>query len=154
MIHKLADCQTQVPESTNIWQFCVVLPGAKIGENCNICSHCFIENEAVIGNNVTIKNGVQIWDGITIEDNVQIGANVSFTNDKYPRAKNPDWVLEKTLIKKGASIGAGSTILCGVTIGENAMIGIGSVVTKDVPAGEVWVGNPAHFLKKVEDYNK
>lgn len=152
MIHKLADCQAQIPESTNIWQFCVVLPGAKIGENCNICSHCFIENEAVIGNNVTIKNGVQLWDGITIEDNVQIGANVSFTNDKYPRAKNPDWVLEKTLIKNGASIGAGSTILCGVTIGENAMIGIGSVVTKDVPAGEVWVGNPAKFLKKVSDY--
>lgn len=154
MIHPLSDCQAPVPESTNIWQFCVVLPGAKIGENCNICSHCFIENEAVIGNNVTIKNGVQIWDGITIEDNVQIGANVSFTNDKYPRAKNPNWILEKTIIKRGASIGAGSTILCGVTIGENAMIGIGSVVTHDVPAGEVWVGNPAHFLKKVEDYNK
>lgn len=154
MIHPLSDCQAQVPESTNIWQFCVVLSGAKIGENCNICSHCFIENEAVIGNNVTIKNGVQVWDGITIEDNVQVGANVTFTNDKYPRAKNPNWILEKTTIKRGASIGAGSTILCGVTIGENAMIGIGSVVTKDVPAGEVWVGNPAHFLKKVEDYNK
>lgn len=154
MIHPLSDCQAKVPESTNIWQFCVVLPGATIGENCNICSHCFIENEAVIGNNVTIKCGVQLWDGITIEDYVQIGANVSFTNDKYPRAKNHDWVLEKTLIKKGASIGAGSTILCGVTIGENAMIGIGSVVTKDVPAGEVWVGNPAHFMKNVEDYNK
>lgn len=154
MIHPLSDCQAQVPESTNIWQFCVVLSGAKIGENCNICSHCFIENEAVIGNNVTIKNGVQVWDGITIEDNVQVGANVTFTNDKYPRAKNPNWILEKTTIKRGASIGAGSTILCGVTIGENAMIGIGSVVTKDVPASEVWVGNPAHFLKKVEDYNK
>ena len=151
MIHPLSDCQAQVPESTNIWQFCVVLPGAKIGKNCNICSHCFIENEAVIGNNVTIKNGVQVWDGITIEDNVQIGANVTFTNDKYPRAKNPNWILEKTTIKRGASIGAGSTILCGVTIGENAMIGIGSVVTKNIPAGEVWVGNPAHFLKKVED---
>lgn len=154
MIHKLADCQAPVPESTNIWQFCVVLPKAKIGENCNICSHCFIENEAVIGNNVTIKNGVQIWDGITIEDNVQIGANVSFTNDKYPRAKNPNWVLEKTTIKRGASIGAGSTILCGVTIGENAMVGIGSVVTHDVPAGEVWVGNPAHFLKNVKEYSE
>ena len=150
MIHPLSDCRAHVPESTNIWQFCVVLPEAKIGENCNICSHCFIENEADIGNNVTIKNGVQIWDGITIEDNVQIGANVTFTNDKYPRAKNPNWELLPTTIKKGASIGAGSTILCGVTIGENAMIGIGSVVTKDVPAGEVWVGNPAHFLKKVE----
>ena len=152
MIHKLADCQAQVPESTNIWQFCVVLPKAKIGENCNICSHCFIENEAVIGNNVTIKNGVQIWDGITLEDNVCVGANVSFTNDMYPHAKNAEWKLEKTLVRKGESIGAGSTILCGVTIGENAMIGIGSVVTKDVPSGEVWVGNPAHFLKKVDEY--
>lgn len=152
MIHKLSDCQTQVPESTNIWQFCVVLPKAKIGENCNICSHCFIENDAVISNNVTIKNGVQIWDGITLEDNVCVGANVSFTNDRYPHATSADWKLERTLVKRGASIGTGSTILCGVTIGENAMIGIGSVVTHDVPAGEVWVGNPAHFLKKVEDY--
>lgn len=151
MIHKLSDCQAQVPESTNIWQFCVVLPKAKIGENCNICSHCFIENDAVIGNNVTIKNGVQIWDGITLEDNVCVGANVSFTNDRYPHAKNADWKLEKTLVKCGASIGAGSTILCGITIGENAMIGIGSVVTHDVPAGEVWVGNPACFLRK-NDY--
>lgn len=154
MIHPLSDCQAHVPESTNIWQFCVVLPKAKIGENCNICSHCFIENEAVIGNNVTIKNGVQVWDGITLEDNVQIGANVTFTNDKYPRAKNPNWELMPTLIKNGASVGAGSTILCGVTIGEKAMIGIGSVVTKDVPAGEVWVGNPARFLKKVDDYKE
>jgi len=152
MIHKLADCQAKVPESTKIWQFCVVLPDAQIGENCNICSHCFIENDVRIGNNVTIKCGVQIWDGITIEDNVQIGANVTFTNDKYPRAKNPKWKLVPTTIKKGASVGAGSTILCGVTIGENAMIGIGSVVTHDVPAGEVWVGNPACFLKKVTDY--
>ena len=107
----------------------------------------------MIGNNVTIKCGVQIWDGVTIEDNVQIGANVTFTNDKFPRAKNPDWRLVPTYIKKGASIGAGSSILCGVTIGENAMIGIGSVVTKDVPAGEVWVGNPARLLKKIEDYD-
>lgn len=152
MIHKLADCQAQVPESTNIWQFCVVLPHAKIGKNSNICSHCFIENEAVIGNNVTIKCGVQVWDGLTIEDDVFIGANVTFTNDRYPKSRSTDWRLEKTLVKKGASIGAGSTILCGVTIGENAMIGIGSVVTKNVPAGEVWVGNPAKFMKKVEDF--
>ena len=149
MIHKLADCQAKIPESTNIWQFCVVLPGAQIGGNCNICSHCFIENEAVIGNNVTIKNGVQIWDGIILEDNVFVGANVSFTNDRYPHAKNAEWKLEKTLVKKGASIGAGSTILCGITIGENAMVGIGSVVTKDVPASELWYGNPAKFVKKI-----
>ena len=95
---------------------------------------------------------MQVYNGITLEDNVFIGSNVSFTNDRYPHAKNSEWKLERTLIKKGASVGAGSSILCGVTIGENAMIGIGSVVTKDVPAGEVWVGNPAKFLKKVSDY--
>lgn len=152
MIHPLSDCQAPIPESTNVWQFCVILPQAKIGENCNICSHCLVENKAVIGNNCTIKCGVQIWDGITLEDNVCIGANVTFTNDRYPKAKNPDWVFEKTTIKRGASIGAGSTVLCGITIGEGAMIGAGSVVTKNVPAGEVWVGNPARFLKKIEEY--
>lgn len=150
MIHELSDCKAIVPENTNVWQFCVVLPKAQIGENCNICSHCLIENDVKIGDNVTIKSGVQVWDGITIEDNVQVGANVSFTNDRYPRAKNPNWVLEKTLLKRGASIGAGSTLLCGITIGENAMIGAGSVVTKDVPGGELWLGNPAKFVRKIE----
>lgn len=148
MIHPLSDCQTSIPVTTNVWQYCVVLPNASIGENCNICSHCFIENDVFIGNNVTIKCGVQLWDGITIEDNVFVGANVTFTNDKYPRSK-ADWQLLPICIKKGASIGAGSTILCGVTIGENAMIGAGSVVTKDVPANELWVGNPAHFVRRV-----
>lgn len=147
MIHPLSDCQAQVPESTNVWQFCVILPKAKIGENVNICSHCFVENDVVIGDNCTIKCGVQIWDGITLEDNAFIGANVSFVNDRYPRSKNLNWKLERTMIKKGVSIGAGSTIMCGITIGENAMIGAGSVVTKDVPANEVWFGNPARFMK-------
>ena len=152
MIHPLSDCQNKnIPESTDIWQFCVVLPGARIGENCNICSHCFIENDVVIGDDVTIKCGVQVWDGVTLEDSVFVGANVTFTNDRYPRAKNAEWIMEPTTVKRGASIGAGSTILCGVTIGEHAVIGIGSVVTKDVPAGEVWVGNPARSLKKVEE---
>lgn len=150
MIHKLADCQAQVPESTNIWQFCVVLPKAKIGENCNICSHCFIENDVVIGNNVTVKCGVQLWDGMTIEDNAFIGANVTFTNDKYPRSKQSFDLLPIT-IKKGASIGAGAVVLGGVTIGENAMIGVGSVVTHDVTAGELWYGNPARFVKRLDD---
>lgn len=155
MIHPLADCQNKnIADSTNIWQYCVILPGAQIGENVNVCSHCFIENDVVIGNNVTIKCGVQVWDGITLEDNVFIGANVSFTNDRYPHTKNAKWKLEKTLVKKGASIGAGSSILCGVTIGENAIIGMGGVVTHDIPDGEVWVGNPAKFLKKVENYTK
>ena len=149
MIHKLSDCQAPIPESTNVWQFCVVLPKAQIGENCNICSHCLIENNVKIGNNVTIKSGVQIWDGITLEDNVFIGANVSFTNDKYPRSKEYGHIIPTT-IKYGASIGAGSTILCGITIGEKAMVGAGSVVTKDVPAGELWVGNPAKFVRKLD----
>lgn len=150
MIHPLSDCQARIPESTNVWQYCVILPNAQIGENCNICSHCLIENDVKIGNNCTIKCGVQLWDGITLEDNVCIGANVTFTNDRYPRAKNAEWKLEKTLVKKGASIGAGSTVLCGITIGEGAMVGAGSVVTKDVPAGEVWYGNPAKFVRKID----
>ncbi len=153
MIHHLSDCQAYVPESTNVWQFCVILPKAKIGENCNICSHCLVENGAIVGNNVTVKCGVQLWDGITLEDNVFVGSNVTFTNDRYPRSRNKNWKLEKTLVKRGASIGAGSTVLCGITIGENAMIGIGSVVTHDVPAGEMWYGSPARFVCKVEDYN-
>lgn len=150
MIHPLSDCQAQIPKTTNVWQFCVVLPKAQIGENCNICSHCMIENNVWVGNNVTIKNGVQLWDGITLEDNVFVGANVSFTNDLYPRSKATDWQCVPTVVKRGASIGVGSTILCGITIGENAMIGAGSVVTKDVPAGELWLGNPAKFVRKID----
>ncbi len=149
MIHPLSDCQAQIPESTNVWQYCVILPNAKIGENCNICSHCFIENDVVVGDNCTVKCGVQLWDGVVLEYDVFIGANVTFTNDRYPRSKNSDWILEKTLIKRGASIGAGSTLLCGITVGERAMVGAGSVVTKDIPAGELWLGNPAHFVRKI-----
>ena len=148
MIHPLADCQAPIPESTRVWQCCVILPKAQIGENCNICSHCMIENDVRRGNNVTIKNGVQIWDGMTIEDNAFIGSNVTFTNDKYPRSKQPFDLLPIT-IKKGATIGGGSSIIGGITIGENAMIGIGSVVTHDVPAGELWYGNPARFIRKI-----
>jgi UDP-2-acetamido-3-amino-2,3-dideoxy-glucuronate N-acetyltransferase len=149
MIHPLADVQSNnIPESSRVWQFVVILPNAVIGENCNICSQCFIENDVQIGNNVTIKNGVYLWDGITVEDNVQIGPNVTFTNDKYPRAKQP-FEIQRILIKRGASIGAGSVILGGITIGENAMVGAGSVVTKDVPANELWLGNPAKFVREV-----
>lgn len=151
MIHKLADCQNKnIPESTNVWQYCVVLSGAQIGENCNICSHCFIENDVKIGNNVTVKCGVQVWDGIELEDNVMIGSNVTFTNDMYPRSKNKKWTLLRTKVCKGATIGAGCTILPGITIGENAFVAAGSVVTKDVPAGELWMGSPARFYKKVD----
>lgn len=150
MIHPLSDCKANIPASTNIWQFCIIFPEAKIGDNCNICANVLIENDVSVGNNVTVKSGVQLWDSITVEDDVFIGPNATFTNDLFPRSKNPDWKLSKTVIKKGASIGANATIICGVTIGEKAMIGAGSVVTKDVPDGELWVGNPAHFVRKIE----
>lgn len=150
MIHPLSDClNPSIPDSTNVWQFTVVLPGAVIGNNCNICSHCFIENRVSIGNNVTIKSGVRIWDGVTLEDNVFVGPNVSFTNDVYPRSKQYDKVFPPTTVCKGASIGANAVILPGVIIGERAIIGAGSVVTKDIPSDEIWAGNPAVFLRKI-----
>ena len=139
MIHPLSDVQSKnIGSNTNIWQYCVVLPGAQIGKECNICSHCFIENDVKIGNCVTIKCGVQIWDGIEIEDDVFIGPNVSFCNDRYPKSKNKNFKLEKILIKKGASIGANATILPGVTIGENALIAAGKVVTKNVERNVIY----------------
>ena len=141
MIHPLSDVQSKnIGENTNIWQYCVVLSGAKIGSGCNICSHCFIENEVVVGNNVTLKNGVYLYDGITVEDGVFIGPNATFCNDKYPKSKNKDFKLEKILIKKGASIGANATILPGVTIGENALVAAGSIVTKNVKANTKIMG--------------
>lgn len=150
-IHHLADVQSEhIGEGTAIWQYCVVLPEAVIGRNCNINCQVFIENKVIIGDDVTIKPGVQIWDGVTLEDNVFIGPNVTFTNDLFPKSKNTAFELKPTLVKKGASIGANATILAGVTIGENALIGAGSVVTKDVPAGEIWIGNPAKFYKNME----
>ena len=144
MIHKLADVQSEsIGENTNIWQFCVVLKNAKIGNNCNINAGVLVENDVVIGNNVTIKSGVQIWDGVTLGDSVFIGPNVTFTNDFLPRSKQYPKDFLKTTIKEFASVGANSTIIGGVIIGEYAMIGAGSVVTKDVKTQELWYGNPA-----------
>jgi acetyltransferase-like isoleucine patch superfamily enzyme len=149
MIHKMSDVQSKnIGEDTNVWQFCVVLPGAVIGDNCNICSHCLIENDVIISNNVTIKSGVQVWDGITIEDDVFIGPNVTFTNDNKPRSKQYPEEYLKTTIKKIASIGANATILPGITIGEFAMVGAGAVVTKNVTPHSVVVGNPAREITK------
>jgi len=146
-IHPLSDVQsTDIGDGTRIWQFCVVLPGAKIGRNCNICSHCLIEGGAVIGDNVTVKCGVQVWDGVSLEDDVFVGANVTFTNDRHPKSGNRDFALEKTVVGRGASIGAGAVILPGLTIGENAVVGAGAVVTHDVPAGATVVGNPARIV--------
>jgi len=142
--HSLADVQSaNIGSNTKIWQFVVVLPGAKIGADCNICSHCFIENDVVIGDRVTIKNGVSLYDGLRIGDDVFIGPNVTFTNDKYPKSCNADYVGLQTIVEDGGSIGGGATILPGVRIGAGAMVGAGAVVTKDVPPGVTVVGNPA-----------
>ncbi|CAH0198697.1 dTDP-3-amino-3,6-dideoxy-alpha-D-galactopyranose 3-N-acetyltransferase [Pedobacter sp. Bi27] len=143
-VHHLADVQTDsIGELTFIWQFTVVLAGAVIGKNCNINANCFIENDVVIGDNVTVKSGVQIWDGIKIENDVFIGPNVTFTNDLLPRSKQYPTEFKKTILKKGCSIGANSTIVAGIEIGEYSLIGAGSVLTKNVPPHTLWYGNPA-----------
>ena len=144
MIHPLADCMNpNVPESTKIWQFCVIFPHCTIGENCNICANVLIENDVQIGNSCTVKSGVQLWDGMTIEDKVFIGPNVTFTNDIIPRSKKVGFVPSRIVVRKGASIGANSTIVAGVEIGEYAFVGAGSVVTKNIPPYTTWYGNPA-----------
>ncbi len=150
-INSLADCQSKhIGEGSTIWQFTVVLPGARVGKNCNINSHCFIENDVVIGNNVTVKCGVYLWDGITVEDNVFIGPNVTFTNDKQPVSKKYPEKFLPTLLMKGASIGAGAVILPGLQIGRNALVGAGAIVTRDVPDNGIVYGNPAR-LKYIGD---
>jgi UDP-2-acetamido-3-amino-2,3-dideoxy-glucuronate N-acetyltransferase len=144
MIHESAICESRkVGEGTRIWAFVHILPGARIGKDCNICDFVFIENEVVIGDRTTIKSGVQIWDGVTIGSDVFVGPNVTFTNDKYPKSKNIHFELLQTFIGNGVAIGANSTILPGISIGENAIIGAGSVVTKNVKPGVTVIGNPA-----------
>ena len=146
-IHPLSDVQTKdIGEGTRIWQFCVVFAKAKIGANCNICAHVLIENDIVIGDNVTVKSGVQLWDGLRVENNVFIGPNVTFTNDLHPRSKVYPEQFLSTTVKQGASIGANATILPGITIGENCMVGAGSVVTRSVPPNAIVLGNPARIV--------
>jgi UDP-2-acetamido-3-amino-2,3-dideoxy-glucuronate N-acetyltransferase len=135
----------QIGEGTRVWAFAHILPGAIVGQDCNICDHVFIENDVRVGNRVTVKCGVQLWDGLTIEDDVFIGPNATFTNDPFPRSKQTPPTFLKTVVRQGASIGANATILPGVTIGMQAMIGAGAVVTKDVPPHAIVVGNPAHI---------
>ncbi len=151
VIHELSDVHTHdIGEGTRVWQYSVILSGAKIGGNCNICAHTLIENDVFIGNNVTIKSGVYIWDGITIEDDVFVGPCVTFTNDKQPRSKQFPEKFLKTIIRKGASLGANATILPGIELGEKCMVGAGAVVTKNVPANALVVGNPARIVKYLE----
>lgn len=151
-IHPLADVSAcQIGEGTRVWQFVVVLKGARIGSDCNICAHTLIEGDVVLGNRVTVKSGVQIWDGSIIGDDVFIGPNATFSNDLYPRSKQYPDEFHGVTIKNGASIGANATLLPGVTIGEMALVGAGAVVTKDVPARAVVVGNPAKIVSYIKD---
>jgi UDP-2-acetamido-3-amino-2,3-dideoxy-glucuronate N-acetyltransferase len=146
-VHPQALCETaHVGGGTRIWAFAHVLPGARIGGDCNICDHVFVENDVVIGDRVTVKSGVQLWDGLRIADDVFIGPNATFSNDKYPRSKQHDRPLQQTFVGAGASIGAGAVILPGLTIGMQAMVGAGAVVTGDVPAKAVVSGNPARIV--------
>ncbi len=150
-VHPNALCESKhIGPNTRIWAFAHILPGARIGNECNICDSVFIENDVVIGDRVTIKNGVQLWDAIEVEDDVFIGPNATFTNDRFPRSKQYPETFARTLVKKGASIGANATILPGMTIGQQAMIGAGAVVTQSVPANAIVAGNPARIVGYVE----
>lgn len=150
-IHGLADVNTNViGEGSRLWQFVVVMAGAQIGRDCNICSHSLIENDVVLGDRVTVKSGVQLWDGLRVGDDVFIGPNASFANDRFPRSKKTPDSFMQTVLESGASIGAGATLLPGITIGRNAMVAAGAVVTRSVPANAIVVGNPAKIVGYVD----
>jgi len=145
-MHPQALVETElIGDNTRVWAFTHILPGARIGSDCNICDHVFIENDVIIGDRVTIKCGVQVWDGLRLEDDVFVGPNATFTNDNFPRSKQYPEEFAKTVVRQGASIGANSTILSGIVIGKSAMIGAGAVVTKDVPPYAIVMGSPARI---------
>lgn len=149
-VHPQGICETSdVGEGTRVWAFTHVLAGARLGADCNICDHVFIENDVVVGDRVTVKSGVQLWDGLRIGDDVFIGPNATFTNDPFPRSKVYEHDVATTRVDSGASIGANATILPGLMIGERAMVGAGSVVTRDVPARAIVTGNPARVVGDV-----
>ncbi len=130
---------------TRIWAFAHVLKNVKIGEDCNLCDYVFVESGVTIGNRVTIKNGISLWEGLEVEDDVFLGPNAVFTNDMFPRSKRHTGKFFKTLLQKGASVGANATILCGINLGKHCLIGAGSVVTRSVPDFALVTGNPAKF---------
>jgi acetyltransferase-like isoleucine patch superfamily enzyme len=151
-IHPTAQVDSdEIGDNSTIWQYSVVLKGAKIGKNCNINFSCFIEQGVTLGDNVTVKSGIYIWEGVECENDVFLGPNVVFTNDIFPRSKSYKKPV-KTLIKEGASIGANSTILAGIKIGKFAMTGIGSVVTRDIPDYALYYGNPAKFKCWIDEF--
>ncbi len=150
-IHPQALCESPcIGSNTRVWAFAHILPSARIGADCNICDHVFIENQVVVGDRVTVKCGVQLWDGVSIEDDVFIGPNATFSNDIFPRSKQHPAQYARTVVQKGASIGANATILPGIVIGAKAMVGAGAVVVRDVPARAIVVGNPARIVGYAE----
>jgi UDP-2-acetamido-3-amino-2,3-dideoxy-glucuronate N-acetyltransferase len=154
-VHEKGICEsTHVGDGTRVWAFAHILPGARIGLDCNICDGVFIENDVVVGDRVTVKGGVQLWDGLRVGDDVFIGPNATFTNDKFPRSKVHHEQVASTTIADGASIGANATILPGVVIGSAAMVGAGAVVTRDVPPKAIVTGNPARIAGYVDAVNR
>ena len=147
-IHRLADV-ADCTNGTRVWQFVGVLAGARIGADCNICAHVLVEGDVVIGDRVTVKSGVQLWDGLRISDDVFIGPNATFTNDPFPRSRVRAAAFPRTVVERGASIGAGAVILPGLTIGAGAFVAAGAVVTRNVAAGSLVVGNPARHVRFV-----
>lgn len=146
-VHPSGICESDhVGDRTRVWAFAHILPGARVGTDCNINDHVFIENDVVVGDRVTVKSGVQLWDGVRLADDVFVGPNATFTNDPFPRSKRYPESFAQTHVGPSASIGAGAVILPGVKIGRRAMIGAGSVVVRDVPANAIVVGNPARIV--------
>ncbi len=151
-IHPTAsvDPRAEIGAGTKIWINVQVREATRIGKDCILSKDVYVDHAVTIGNGCKIQNSVSVYNGVTIEDEVFVGPNACFTNDKVPRANNPDWVITPTLVKRGASIGANATVVCGITIGEYAMIGSGSVVTKDVAPHALMVGNPARQIGWVD----
>jgi len=144
-----------IGEHTKVWVNAQIREGAKIGNHCIISKDTYIDANVTIGDRCKIQNSVSVYQGVTIEDDVFVGPNVVFTNDRVPRAFLADWSITPTIVKRGASLGANSTIVCGVTIGEYAMVAAGSVVTKDVEPYTLVKGNPARFYCRIDqDGNK
>jgi len=151
MIHETAEVSEKavIGDGTKVWNQAQVREGASIGANCIIGKNVYIDAGVQIGSGVKIQNNVSVYAGVTVEDDVFLGPSMTFTNDLYPRAFNPEWQITPTHVCKGASIGAGAVIVCGVTIGAYAMVGAGAVVTKDVPPYTLVVGNPARPVWRV-----
>lgn len=149
--HEKALCESSdIGEGTRVWAFAHVLPGARIGRDCNICDGVFIENDVTVGDRTTVKCGVQLWDGVTLGNDVFVGPNATFTNDLFPRSRQYPEQFARTIVEDGASIGANATILAGITIGRGAMIGAGAVVTRSVPPNAIAIGNPARIRGYVQ----